>query len=104
MKTLLVTAVLAAAAFNATAREVWVSPTEAGGEIVITGDQSAQCGEVLHTMYLVMKSGEVVYGCWALIDDRIHVRYDNGIRRAYTLDGFEKRGTADKPKTNNRQM
>lgn len=104
MKKILATAVLAAAALNATAREVWVSKTESGGEIVITAEKSTHCEDSLRSMYLVMSTGEVVYGCWAMIDERIHVRYDNGVRRAYTLSGFEKRGTADEAPKNNRQM
>ena len=104
MKKLLVPAILAAAAFNATAREVWVMKTQAGGEVIITGDKSTHCEDSLRSMYLVMSTGEVVYGCWALIDERVHVRFDNGVRRAYSLDGFEKRGMADDAPKNNRQM
>lgn len=91
MNKLLLSLVLVCSA--ATAGEYWTMPTEAGGEVVLTNARSEICGESLLVMYLVKSNQEVVYGCWALINDKIHVRYDNGIRRAYDMSNWTRKGT-----------
>ena len=90
MKKLLLSLILSYGTVNAA--EYWVMPTEAGGEVVLTSTRSEICGDVLLVMYLVKSNQEVVYGCWALMDDRIHVRFDNGMRRAYDLSNWTKKG------------
>lgn len=72
---------------SATAGEYWVAPTEAGGQIVLTFDKTKSC-DSLFFMYLVKTDQEVAYGCWTVINDMIHVRYDNGIRRVYDAQGW----------------
>lgn len=73
---------------NAHAGEYFVTPTEAGGEIVLTNTKTTNCGDSLMFMYVVMADQSVVYGCWAYINDKIHVRYDNGNRKVYDTKGW----------------
>ena len=91
MKRALLGAVLAASVLTAQAREIWVSQTEEGGEIVLTLDRVTSCGDALYWMYVVTKSQDLLSGCWAAIDNRIMVRFEGGQRRAYDPRGFVKR-------------
>lgn len=85
MKRLLL--VLALLCNPALASEYWVAQTESGGQIVLTFDKTTNCGE-LYFMYLVLSTQEVSYGCWVVLNDMIHVRYDNGVRRVYDNQGW----------------
>jgi len=73
---------------NAYAGEYFVTPTEAGGEIVLTDKKTERCGEVLMFMYVVKSDQSVVYGCWAYMNDKVHVRYDDGTRKVYDTKGW----------------
>jgi len=88
MKKLLVTLLLCV---NAHAGEYFVTPTETGGEIVLTNSKTTNCGDNLMFMYVVMANQSVVYGCWAYINDKIHVRYDDGNRRVYDTKGWTRK-------------
>lgn len=76
---------------NAYANEYFVTPTESGGEIVLTTIRTDNCGDSLMFMYVVKPDQGVVYGCWAYLNDKIHVRYDDGIRRVYDTKGWVKK-------------
>jgi len=91
MKKLLLSLLLTCGSVNA--GEYWTTPTEQGGEIALQFIKTDTCGDNLWSMYVVKSNQEVVYGCWTIMDDRIHVRYDNGVRRAYDLSGWTKKGT-----------
>jgi hypothetical protein len=79
---------------SAHAEEYLVTNTEGGGEIVLSLSRGVTtCGDHLYWMYMVTKSGDVFYGCWAYMHEKIHVRFDNGIRKVYDLDGWTKRST-----------
>jgi hypothetical protein len=73
---------------NVHAGEYFVTPTEAGGEIVLTGIKTEMCGDVLRLMYVVKSDQTVVYGCWGYMNDKIHVRYDDGTRKVYDTKGW----------------
>lgn len=91
MKKLLLAAALACGVVHTVSAEGFlVAPTKEGGEIVLTFNTPSACNG-LFFMYVVDKKQEPFYGCWALINDKVHVRYDNGIRRVYDLDGWTKR-------------
>lgn len=87
----LLAAALATAALSAQAKDLWVSPTTAGGEIVLTPDRVSGCGESLYWMYIVTADNEMLSGCWALVNDKVMVRFDSGDRRVYEPAGFTKR-------------
>lgn len=88
MKRALLGAALLAAVLTAQAKDLLVAPTKAGGEIVLTKDRSNTCGEVLFSMYIVMTDQNLLFGCWAYLDGRIMVRFDDGTRRAYGPETF----------------
>jgi hypothetical protein len=73
---------------NARAGEYFVTPTEAGGEIVLTNTKTTNCGDNLMFMYVIKSDQSVVYGCWAYINDKVHVRYDDGNRKVYDTKGW----------------
>lgn len=64
---------------------------EGGGEIVLTTYTVASC-EGLKAMYAMLPSGKTYYGCWAYVNDKIHVRYEDGERRVYPIDSFVVKG------------
>lgn len=82
--------ILAALLFciNAHAGEYFVTPTESGGEIVLTLQKANTCEDSLYLMYVVKSNQSVVYGCWAYINDRVHVRYNDGTRKVYDTTGW----------------
>lgn len=91
MKKLLITLLLASGLANAA--EYYVSPTELGGRIVLTFEKSDWCDKNLFIAYVEMTDQNVVYGCWAFVNEKIHVRYNDGNRRVYNPLGFKKQGT-----------
>ena len=91
MKRALLGALLAASVLTVQAKDIFVSPTSEGGEIVLTLDRVSSCGDALFWMYVVTKGQELLSGCWAAIDGRIMVRFESGQRRAYDPNGFTKR-------------
>lgn len=91
MKKALVTTVLLATVLTAQAKEIWVSKTQEGGEIVLTFDRTAACGEALWWMYIIGRNNQLYTGCWGALNGKVMVRFDDGDRRAYDPDGFVKR-------------
>jgi len=73
---------------NAHAGEYFVTPTEGGGEIVLTLQKASICEDSLYLMYVVKSNQSVVYGCWAYINNRVHVRYNDGTRKVYDTTGW----------------
>lgn len=91
MRKLLFAAALACGVIHTvSAGEFLVAPTKEGGEIVLTFNTPSACNG-LFFMYLVDKNQIPFYGCWTLINDKVHVRYDNGIRRVYGLGEWSRR-------------
>ena len=73
---------------NAHAGEYFVAPTESGGEIVLTNTKVRDCGDSLMFMYVIKSDQSVVYGCWAYINNKVHVRYNDGTRKVYDTVGW----------------
>lgn len=91
MKRLLLAAALACGiTHSVSAEEFLVAPTKEGGEIILTFSKPTSCNGMFF-MYLVDKNQIPFYGCWTFINDKVHVRYDNGIRRVYGLGEWSKR-------------
>jgi len=91
MNKLVLSLLLACGVVNA--EEYWTTPTQQGGEIVLTKATSENCGDVLLVMYVITADQRVAYGCWALLNGKVHVRYDDGDRMAYDLKNWTKKGT-----------
>lgn len=67
------------------AQEVGRYYNKTGGAIIM---DEAKCDNGMRIAYATSASGAVEYGCWLFHDNMIHVRWENGTRNAYDLDGF----------------
>lgn len=85
MKRLLLIAALVAAPAMA---DSWAMPNQAGGEIVLT-DRRCPGYKNLLEAYNYNKGGQSQSGCWTVIDNMVHVVWDDSPRRyTYSLDSF----------------
>jgi hypothetical protein len=86
MKALLV-ALLCAAATNAQANDLFYSPNQAGGAIVLT-DVVGQCQGSM--MYYTTDAGGVIHpmGCWTYDNPWVKAREFNGTQHQWMADGF----------------
>ena len=69
------------------AEVIAISSTKAGGEIRLT-DQQSNCPADTRLFYTTTKGGEVMPGCWSLLDGDVFAAYRDGSVRLYSLDGF----------------
>ena len=90
MRKLLITLMLVSG--FAKAAEYYTTPTETGGRIVLTFEKADWCEKNLNIAYVEKTDQSVVYGCWAIINDKVHVRYNDNTRMVYNPKGFEKQG------------
>lgn len=65
---------------------------EGGGEIILTSYTISTC-DGLKAMYAMLPNGTVYHGCWAYLNDKIHVRFEDGTRRVYDPNYFVVKGT-----------
>lgn len=94
-KLLLIAALIAAPAFA----DSWAMPNQAGGEIVLT-DRKCPGHPKLLEAYNYGTAGRSLSGCWTVIDNMVHVVWeDSGRRYTYPLENFyvkskDKKGTS----------
>ena len=70
--------------------EDWVeAPTSAGGKIVLTRQTADWCPKGFLLGYVETSKQDVIYGCWAKSNDRIHMRFGDDIMKVYDLEGWE---------------
>lgn len=79
--------IMALVCASAQADDYLVTPTKAGGEIILTTQKPEACNG-LFFMYAVGPNQEVFYGCWTSLNGMVHVRYDDGTRRVYDHKGW----------------
>jgi hypothetical protein len=87
MKRLLLPLLFISCAANAA--EWWETPTKAGGKIVLTLERADWCGKNLYIAYIETSQQDAIYGCWTGVNDRIHVRFNDGTRKVYDKEGWE---------------
>lgn len=92
VKRLLVAVLACGITFTASAGEIFVAPAKGGGEIILTLNKPSSC-DGMFFMYAINKKQQPTYGCWTILDDMIHVRYNDGMRRVYDMEGWERRET-----------
>jgi hypothetical protein len=69
----------------------FVAKNAGGTDIVLTLERPTWCdGSAL--MYTSTTKSEVLYGCWFYMQDKIHVKFNDGDRRVYDVKNFELRG------------
>ena len=71
------------------ASEWWEAKTQANGKIVLTLERADYCGKVLYVAYIETSQQDAIYGCWTGVNDRIHVRFNNGVTKIYDKEGWE---------------
>jgi hypothetical protein len=54
-------------------------------EYVLTYEKPDWCGGT-HMMYNVSSKGTAFYGCWRVVDDRVHIQFREGLIRNYVFD------------------
>ena len=93
MKKLLLIAALVAAPVFA---DSWAMPNQAGGEIVLT-DRKCPGYKNLLSAYNYNSGGRSQSGCWTVIDNMVHVVWDDSGRRyTYPLENFYVKSTNKK--------
>ena len=83
MKKLLISLLLVSCSAMA---DTWVMNNNGGGQIVLT---DRLCKGMKYTYYAYTHTPQTFNdGCWALLDGKIHVVWDNNQRRVYNLNDF----------------
>ena len=62
------------------------APNVDGGELVLT--QSVGC-ENKKLAYYTFEDKTVMYGCWMMLDERIHIEYTNAVKHVLELTIFK---------------
>ena len=84
MKRLLIV-VLAVLSLSANA-DSWVMANNGGGQVVLT---DRLCKGYKHVYYAYTHTPRFYMdACWALMDGKVHVVYENGERRVYEMNDF----------------
>lgn len=73
----------------------WAIINKNGGEIVIT-DRACKGYKNLRYAYSYSDTGKTFGGCWTIIDDRVHLIYDDGTVYTYPVSSFYKKSTDKK--------
>lgn len=88
MKTNLITALLMLALSTTSYAATYEADNEGGGKIVLT-DRECKNFPALRSMYAYHSSGVYMDGCWAMIDGKVHVYYNQTKeRRVYPANIF----------------
>jgi hypothetical protein len=90
MKKLLAILVLIAGVAHA---DYWTYPTKDNGEIVLTTEMFASDHVIKNCRnwfagYVIDKFNRVIYGCWNVMNDKIHMYFTDGDFRVYTKDNW----------------
>lgn len=91
MKTLILALALIAGAAQA---QTFVAGNNGGGQIVLKMDEPCKRHKELMRIYTFTIEGLTLEGCWAYIDNAVHVLWDDGDKRVYPADMFQR---IDKP-------
>ncbi|MES2362382.1 MAG: hypothetical protein V4646_11345 [Pseudomonadota bacterium] len=69
--------------------DTWEQPNEGGGRIVLT---DRACNEKdsaeLMSAYTYLGNGSMLPGCWATLDAKVHIVWDNGKRSVFSMYSF----------------
>ena len=66
--------------------DTWVMPNNGGGQVVLT-DRACKGYKNLYEAYTYTNS-VFLEGCWALVDGKVHVAWNNQGRRVYEMNDF----------------
>lgn len=65
----------------------WEKDNNAGGQIVLTDRLGKDCKENMKVVYATNKEGEVLFGCWTVIDNRVWIALEGNVR-VHSMDSF----------------
>ncbi len=68
---------------------------QAGGEIVITDRKCPDQPKLLEA-YTHLSTGKYLAGCWAVVDDAVHVVWKDGDRSVYPIQAFKQKAVTNK--------
>jgi len=87
MKRLLLMALLVTA--STAHAEKWLEwKNKAGGKIVLTAEACPD-RPALRRMYASAPNSTTLFGCWGVLANEIHVRYDDGDAYTYPMESFQ---------------
>ena len=66
--------------------DTWVMPNNGGGQVVLT-DRACKGYKNLYEAY-TYTNNIYIDGCWALVDGKVHVAWNNQGRRVYEMNDF----------------
>ena len=73
----------------------WAVKNQGGGEIVITDRRCPDEPKLLEA-YTHLSTGKYLGGCWAVIDDAVHVVWKDGDRSVYPIKAFQPKTVTSK--------
>lgn len=91
MKALFLALALIAGAAQA---QTFVASNNGGGKIVLKMDEKCKRSDKLFLVYTFSESGSTLEGCWAYIDNLVHVIWEDGDKSIFPPSIFER---IDKP-------
>lgn len=89
MKRLLGLMLAAMTAAAAHADTVATLNNRAGGVIVLTDVATDSCRGFVGAVYATGERNRTMWGCWFSDDLMVHIRWDDGDTRAYSIGSFE---------------
>lgn len=78
-----------AAAGTANAAVIGTMPNKAGGTINLTNTKSEYCGKSRRVVFFMHPQGDVLMGCWTIVEEKIHIRYEQGTTRMHEFLDFD---------------
>lgn len=81
---------------SANAVEYWVWRNPADWEFVLTYEKPDWCGG-MDMMYSVSPQGNAHYGCWRMMNDRVHVEFRDGARHVFSAEKFQRKTERNDP-------
>lgn len=75
---------------SASASEYWVWRNSADWEFVLTFEKPDWCGG-MDMMYSVSPQGNAHYGCWRMMNDRVHIEFRSGAHHVFSAEKFQRR-------------
>lgn len=82
-------AVVSMGFFSEAHADTWEQPNNAGGKIVLA-DRVCEDDKYpgLMAAYAYRANGGVTMGCWAVLDEMVHVSWNTGRRSVFSADSF----------------
>ncbi len=97
MKALILALALIAGAAQA---QTFVANNNGGGQMILKMDEKCKASDKLFLIYSFTGNGTTIEGCWAYIDNAVHVIWEDGDKRVYPADMFKRMDKSSTKKKN----